>query len=50
MVYLDLFRDAVGVEGLSVLGYCLMSNHVHLVVVPLRAETLAAVLQSTHGR
>jgi putative transposase len=50
MVYLDLFRQAVGVEGLSVLGYCLMSNHVHLVVVPQRAEALAAALQSTHGR
>jgi REP element-mobilizing transposase RayT len=49
-VYLDLLRAAVRVEGLSVVGYCLMSNHVHLVVIPHRAEALAGALKSTHGR
>ncbi len=28
MVYLDLLRQAVRVEGVAVVGYCLMSNHV----------------------
>ena len=50
LVYLDLFRAAVQLEGLSVLGFCLMSSHVHLVVVPPRAEALAVALKSTHGR
>jgi REP element-mobilizing transposase RayT len=27
MVYLDLLRQAVQLHGLSVIGYCLMSNH-----------------------
>jgi len=49
-VYLDLLRAAVRVEGLSVVGYCLMSNHVHLVAIPHRAEALSAALKSTHGR
>jgi putative transposase len=49
-VYLDLLRQAVRQESLAVLGYCLMSNHVHLVVVPRRAEALARVLKHTHGR
>ena len=50
MVYLDLLRQAVRVEGVSVVGYCLMSNHVHLVAIPRRAEALAVVLKQTHGR
>src|SRR5208283_5011769 len=39
-VYLDLLRREVGGRELSVAGYCLMSNHVHLVVIPSRAEGL----------
>jgi len=35
---------------LSLLGYCLMSNHVHLVVVPREVDSLAAALKQTHGR
>jgi putative transposase len=50
LVYLDLLRRAVDVHELSVVGYCLMSNHVHLVVVPRRAEELAEALQRVHGR
>jgi putative transposase len=50
MVYLDLLRQVLKVEGVSVVGYCLMSNHVHLVVIPRRAEALAAALKQTHGR
>ena len=34
LVYMDMLRQAVRVHGLLVLGYCLMSNHVHLIVVP----------------
>ena len=49
-VYLELLRQAVRMQALSVVGYCLMSNHVHLVVIPHRAEALAAALKSTHGR
>jgi REP element-mobilizing transposase RayT len=30
-VYLDLLRQYVELYALSLLGYCLMSNHVHLV-------------------
>ena len=50
MVYLDLLRQAVKIEGVSVVGYCLMSNHVHLVVIPRRAEALAVALKQVHGR
>ncbi len=36
--YLDLLREAVRVEDLSVVGYCVMSNHVHRVLIPHRVE------------
>ena len=50
MVYLDLLRSSVPRQGVTVVGYCLMSNHVHLVVVPRRAEGLAEALKQVHGR
>jgi putative transposase len=34
--------------GLTLLGYCLMTNHVHLVAVPQRQESLAQALGNTH--
>jgi len=49
-VFLDLLRQAVEGRELSLVGYCLMSNHVHLVVVPHRAEELAPALQNVLGR
>ncbi len=33
-VYLDLLRKNIRLHGLQLLGYCLMSNHVHLVAIP----------------
>ena len=50
MVYLDMLRRGVREHDLLVLGYCLMSNHVHLVVIPRRAEALSEVLRQVHGR
>lgn len=49
-VYLDLLRKYAGLYGLSMLGYCLMSNHVHLIVVPRATDALAVALKQTHGR
>jgi len=50
MVYLDLLRQAVRLHGISVLGYCLMSNHVHVVAIPRRPEALARAFRHVHGR
>lgn len=48
--YLELLRHSSGLHGLALLGYCLMSNHVHLIVVPRALEALAQALKQTHGR
>ena len=50
MVYMDLLRQAVQLHALSLLGYCLMSNHVHLVVIPQKPHALAVAFKQTHGR
>ena len=34
---------------LRVLGHCLMSNHLHLIVVPERAESMSAAFRVAHG-
>ena len=50
LVYLDLLRHYSRLHELSLGGYCLMSNHVHLIVIPRRADSLALTLKNTHGR
>jgi REP element-mobilizing transposase RayT len=48
--YLSLLRENIEFYRVSVMGYCLMSNHVHLIVVPRTADGLAQALKQTHGR
>jgi len=49
-VYLGLLRENIERHRASLLGYCLMSNHVHLVMIPHQAGALAVALKHTHGR
>ena len=49
-VYLGLLRQNLELHGVSLVGYCLMSNHVHLVVIPAKADGLSLSLKNTHGR
>jgi putative transposase len=48
--YLKLLREYATGEGLEILGYCLMSNHVHLVAVPDKSETLVRVFKPLNLR
>jgi len=43
-VYLELLRTGAERYGLRVEGYCLMTNHVHLVGVPAEEHSLARAL------
>jgi len=49
-VYLGLLKQYSEHYGLRILGYCLMTNHVHLVVVPSSEHSLAKTLREVHGR
>jgi len=49
-VYLGLLRENLAQHGASLIGHCLMSNHVHLAVIPRQPDALALTLKHTHGR
>lgn len=49
-VYLGLLGDEANRAGLRVVGYCLMTNHVHVVAIPRTEEALARALGRAHFR
>jgi hypothetical protein len=48
--YLALLRRNPAETGVRILGYCLMSNHVHLIAVPGRSDSLSVLRHRVHGR
>ena len=46
--YLAMLADYAARYGLAVQAYCLMTNHVHLILVPAAAESLGRTLRDTH--
>ena len=46
--YLATLREQAARFGVSIVAYCLMTNHVHLVAVPAADDALARALGSTH--
>ncbi|MBE7542342.1 MAG: transposase [Solibacteraceae bacterium] len=49
-VYLDQLTRNASAERVRILAYCLMNNHIHLILVPPEPDSLAVVLRRTHGR
>ncbi len=49
LTYLRLLRDNQCEAQGRLLGWCLMTNHVHLVILPERADSLALLLRRVHG-
>jgi putative transposase len=49
ITYLDLPARHSKLAGLEIAGYCLMSNHVHLVAIPQRLDSLAIALRRAHS-
>lgn len=49
-VYLDLLAELAELNRVKIHGYCLMTNHVHLVATPPSAHVLAATVGRTHFR
>ena len=48
--YIELLIGAKAKAGVEVWAYCLMPNHVHLVVVPEHENSLAAFFSEAHRR
>ncbi len=48
--YLHLVVDQLRDADVRVLAWCLMTNHVHWVVVPAQADSLAILFRRVHGR
>jgi putative transposase len=48
--YLDLLRHYTAQSDIEVVAYCLMPNHVHLVLIPPDKDALHRTLKSVHGR
>ena len=49
-VYLELMKRFGCKAGLKIWAYCLMDNHVHFIVVPVGAESLAGGFGEVHRR
>jgi len=48
--YLELIKDFTVQEGVDVLAWCLMPNHVHLILIPPEPGSLRAALAEAHRR
>ena len=49
-VYLDWLQEYAEKYEVDILGYCLMSNHIHLVAVPASDSSLQQLLKPLHMR
>ena len=49
-VYLELLREGCLATGVRCLAWCLMDNHIHLILVPETADGLRAALGEAHRR
>jgi len=48
--YIEALRAKSRQYGLTILGYCLMTNHVHLIAIPTRPYALAKAIGQAHWR
>lgn len=49
-MYLRLLSRNLGGARVRVLAYALMTNHIHAIVIPERADSLAVLFRRVHGR
>ena len=49
-LYRNLLREACDMAGVGVWAYCLMPNHIHLILAPTTADGLARALGKAHRR
>ena len=49
-IYLDLLREQTARHEVQVWAYCLMPNHLHLILVPAHADALGLAIGEAHRR
>ena len=49
-VYLELLKEQADKYSLDLTGYCLMSNHIHIVAIPQKQDSPAKAVGRTHFR
>jgi len=47
-VYLSILKEQSEKYGLEILGWCLMTNHIHLIARPSTTDSLAKAVGRTH--
>lgn len=50
LAYLSLLREHIQRQSIEVAAYCLMPNHVHLVLIPSTTDGLHRALKAINGR
>ncbi len=50
LTYLRLLQENLADAQVSLLAWCLMTNHVHLVALPAREDSLSILFRRVHGR
>ena len=50
LAYLQMLKEQARRHEVEIVAYCLMPNHVHLVLIPAEADGLHRSLKSVHGR
>jgi putative transposase len=50
LVYLDILKKYCEKYGLDVYAYCLMTNHIHIVAVPRKEDSLSMAVGRAHLR
>jgi putative transposase len=50
VLYKYLLSEAAGKAGLEIWCYCLMPNHVHIIIVPSHEDGLRATFADAHRR
>lgn len=48
--YLGLLKQNLADAEVRLLGWCLMTNHLHLVALPAREDSLSVLMRRVHGR
>ncbi len=50
LIYLDWLGEYAQKHNVQVLAYCLMTNHVHLIMIPRTRDGLHSILKPLHMR